>query len=706
MTASPTRIERIFARRKATLAICVLLSAAVGGGAITYRGAVYEARSSLEFEGGGSAPGWAADSVDIVTEIQVIRSFPVLFAVARSIGLVPEGVREEEAARNSTYQEIVQRVKDMVRPARRNETNIVDIHVETRDPKLARDVANGMAVEYQKFRTERTFEKGRWAEVASGRYKLSLEQSLEEAEALLSDFKLTHRMVEGHSALQVHLNRILDLDEGAVKIEQQRKRTIEILETLSRNRSADARSIPSLEISEAPIGYDAIRNGYLQALMKRQDLLISLTESHPDVMDLDGQIHDFKGHLSRFLEQYLQEMDVKLQYVAGQKHTLERSNEEFLADEVQFARLKRKVEKLQNALDRIDQTWQSAQVEGSFRTHFVRVLELAMLPREPLRKASMAPLAAFLLLGLAMGLGVAFLQESFHFTLHTVHDVESHLRMPVLAVIPRATPGRLKLQDPDVPMTPHCVRLVTHYFPRSPESESFRILRAAIGKKNPSASIILVTSSSAREGKSFVAANLAVAFAQAHRETLLVEANLRAPALHGVFPYEPDTGLTSILANNVDWPHACKDVYDFLANGLNPATLLRYPGLDALKILPAGPDILHPSEELEEVIRRGLFTRLRREFEVILIDSAPLLAFADAAILAPHVDVILLVYQVGRTSRAAAQRALDHLKSLQANVAGVVLNDVEMSDYPRTSHVSPDPRTAAKSPAPFLAVTS
>ncbi|MBI2061662.1 MAG: hypothetical protein HYT87_18130 [Nitrospirae bacterium] len=698
-----SRLERVFQRRKKTLAISVIVAIVVGFTFLLFRRSVYRTHSSIELASAQSPGAPIFSGMDLTTELQVIRSLAVMTLVAQELGRIPKGVTDEEAARNRVFQETAAEIQGKVSVAQRGHTHIIDILVESNDAREARDVANFTAFAYKQYRSRRSTERGEWAEQASSVYKSKIESALQDAEAKLNAFKLTHRMVEGHSALQVHLNRILDLDEQTLRIDQQSRRARDLIQALGQPQTARADTMPSLEIMDAPTGYDLIRNEYLDLLFKRQEKLTLLTESHPEVVELDRQIDETKNQLIRSLDLMLQDLDVKTQYLAGQKNTLEKANLTYLSDEVEFAKLSREVERLQTMLDRAEQNWQTAQIEDSIRSDYVRVLELALLPHSSLRRFSPLPLAAIILLGILIGVGIAFVQESYQFTLHTVSDVESQLRMPVLAVVPHAEskrpPGaqRSVADGMRAPAAPVFASMITHYQPQSYEAESFRILRAAIWKKHPSCKVVFMTSSVPGEGKTFVASNLAIACAQAHQATLLLEANVRRPALHTVFPFEPDTGLTHVLTEGRSVMECGKDLYHFLLAGIAPSSLQASPGLDNLRILPAGPELLSPTEAVDEFIRRGLLNQLKRDYDVIVIDGAPLVAVADSSLMAPVADSVLLVYRVGRTTRAMARRALDHLKTLNADVMGVVLNDVEMAAAP-SAYLASDVGSSPKSP--------
>jgi len=211
--------------------------------------------------------------------------------------------------------------------------------------------------------------------------------------------------------------------------------------------------------------------------------------------------------------------------------------------------------------------------------------------------------------------------------------------------------------------------LITAKQPRSPEAESFRILRTNLQFKaaEKSLRIILVTSSTPEEGKSVVASNLAVAFAQNNLRVVLVDADLRRPTQHQIFNLPGDRGLTTALLS----PN------DSVAEFLQPS------GTENLRILATGLQPPNPSELLGSKRMEEVLDALLREADLVVFDSPPVLVASDASVLAMRADGTLMVIDAGRTRRAQANRTLQALRSVEATLLGAVLNraDARASGY-------------------------
>jgi non-specific protein-tyrosine kinase len=206
------------------------------------------------------------------------------------------------------------------------------------------------------------------------------------------------------------------------------------------------------------------------------------------------------------------------------------------------------------------------------------------------------------------------------------------------------------------------IDLVTVGQPRSPISEAYRSLRTSIQFLGLDRTIqtILVTSPGPQEGKSTTLANLAVTFAEAGRDVLAVDCDLRRPSLHHVFGLPNDYGLTALMRDEKT-----------LADVILPTEIPH------LRLLPSGPLPPNPSELLGSQRMDRIIESVRPLAEIILFDSPPAIAVTDASVLGVKMDGVLLVVSAGKTKRDNAVRAKAMLQKGNANVLGVVLNNVK-----------------------------
>jgi len=205
-------------------------------------------------------------------------------------------------------------------------------------------------------------------------------------------------------------------------------------------------------------------------------------------------------------------------------------------------------------------------------------------------------------------------------------------------------------------------RLITQHNPKSPISESYVKLRTNIELSaiDSPIQIIMFTSSNPGEGKSTTASNLAVVYAQADKKVLLVDADLRKPTVHHFFTVSNRGGLTSVLTGQQSLAAAVKDT-----------------SIDNLQILTSGPIPPNPSELLSSKKMANLLVELREKYDIIIVDTPPVLAVADAQIVSTLCDGTVLVLNAGRVKRELAAKAKANLEHAKARILGVVLNNLE-----------------------------
>ncbi|MBI2890200.1 MAG: polysaccharide biosynthesis tyrosine autokinase [Nitrospirae bacterium] len=686
-TASLPDVLRVVRKRKWIVVLTLVASVLVGMTFIRRQTPVYKARATVEFEqtamsAAGYSTYWEPPST-LLTELEVITSLPVIVAVGKKLGVVPEDVSVDRLFEN---EEMVRRVKDLqsrVEARHRSSTRIVDIFATSTNPHEARDMANLVASEFKAYRIEQAFSRNTETKAMTSKYQARLEELASAAEEEVSRFRREHGMLGVEASVSMNLNRLSDLEAQGEAVERRLARLNELRALLDDPGALEGDSVPSFEWREAPSGFEPHREGLVLALFEKRDKQLLFTASHPEVLAVNERIGGLVARMRQYLDQARREIEEEGRRIEETRQETETQNSRYLEAEIELGRLQRKSDRYRSMMDSVDEAFQRAQLGGAIQSTNVRIAEYALVPTQPMNKISLLPVASLGLVGLMVGIGLAFLRESFDYSMETVADVESFLHLSVLSVIPhfelRETLEQEKHLRGGVPAnvsSPYASTMVVHFFPKAPVSENFQSLRMLLRRKE-NLKVILVTSATPQEGKSFVSANLALSFAQGHLRTVLVEANTRRPTVQKNFPVENDVGLTNIASEGIDWRTTVKTVADFMYHGLDLESLEASPGLDNFHIINAGPTSVHPPTTLDMLMQRGFLNELREAFDVIIVDSPPTLPVADASVLAPHVDGIVLVYRIGRTARDITQRTLDHLKGSQGKIVGVVLNDVD-----------------------------
>lgn len=287
-----------------------------------------------------------------------------------------------------------------------------------------------------------------------------------------------------------------------------------------------------------------------------------------------------------------------------------------------------------------------------------RVIEEARLPGDPFAPSHFRNGVLALFLGLALGVGLAFLRERLEDRLRDRGDIERALEVPVLATTPRY---RTPKSGSAVP--------IALAQPGGGVAEVYRSLRTNLqfiiaqqGIKS-----ILLTSAAAGEGKTVTTANLGVVLAQAGQRVILVSADLRRPTLEATFGmFSEAEGLSTWLASSEPEPWAT----------------IRDPGVANLRVIPSGPPPPNPAELLSSPKMRHLISTLEENCDLVLFDSPPVLAVADASVMGRHTGGAILVVDGNSTPRSAVARAKEELERTGGVLIGAVLNSVDPSKSP------------------------
>ena len=283
----------------------------------------------------------------------------------------------------------------------------------------------------------------------------------------------------------------------------------------------------------------------------------------------------------------------------------------------------------------------------------VAILETAETPSKVANNTTLRDVAIAILASLFAVTGIAFIIYYFDDTIKYSENLEENVGLPIVGKIIKSD---IKLKDGES-------EILIKKYPKSVVSESIRSLRTNLQFTSLDKKIqtIHVTSSVASEGKSFVAANLATAFAQAGQKVLLVDCDLRKGRQHLIFQKSNSIGLTNLLADYV----SKRD--DYIQN----------TDVENLFLLTRGSSIPNPSEVLASEKNKDLIKKLKKDFDLIIFDSAPVGAVADPVIMSNLTDETIIVARDGKTPRTALAVTKDTLAKTYAKVAGVVLNDID-----------------------------
>ena len=417
--------------------------------------------------------------------------------------------------------------------------------------------------------------------------------------------------------------------------------------------------------TQIALDLDNTQETYRQALAQIANIQAQLdlfshdmTRKHPKIIDLNAKMETQQRTVRTALENARQRIESARTFAATQIKDL---NAKILEAEplaldarvkrAQFDQLTETKRRDQATEDRLNTSLSTNILQTKTTPETIFIMENASAASAVLAPWAKA-VAMAVLLGLAAGVGILFLIDRLDDRMATIGDFQMHFAEHVLGQIPRDdSSDTLEMLRPDDP--------------RHQLVESYRNLRSTLlfmPLEGARPKTLLVTSAVPNEGKSTTSSNLALVLASAGMKTLLIDADLRRGAVHQTFDVQRDPGLTDVLGHNVNWKLA-----------------IRTTGIENLHVLPRGRNVPQPSEYLLNKATDRLLQELYPLYDYIIIDSSPVLAADDTASLAPKIDATLFVTRMGFTSAKMTRKSLEILYKRQANIPGVILNQVDTS---------------------------
>jgi capsular exopolysaccharide synthesis family protein len=457
----------------------------------------------------------------------------------------------------------------------------------------------------------------------SRRVSSAVEQEIEQIQSRIAELELSKRQL----LLQSDRPSASDSAQAA-----QIERRIQSLRS-----EADSLSKAYVdEVMEAGLSAD-------QGVQRVRDLKRQIAEKRIEIAGLKSRIE--------VLSERLTEYESELRSIPEQSMQL-----------AQLERRRTYTEQMYASL--IDQL-QQVRVQEESELGYADTVSEASVPGGPVQPNHNRNLMLSLILGLLGGLGAAIFRDQLDNRVYKPDRI-GKMGYREVGVIPNLTPlirDQIKSQEDDEDEGYQLsTSLVSAVLPQSAAAESYRHIRTNIqfNKQDRSMRTLLVTSPGAGDGKSVTAANLAIVMAQAGQSTLLIDTDLRRPQVHKLFGMYRSPGLTEALEGSLK-------------------ERIQDPGVENLSVLPAGANGQNPSELLNSSKFRDVIEELRGHFDTIILDTPPVLAVTDAALLSPQCDASLCVVRAGATTEPELDRAMQVLEDVGANVMGAIFNGFDIS---------------------------
>jgi polysaccharide biosynthesis transport protein len=680
----------------AILASVIVVTAAVGFW--TYRQPkIYRATTSLVIEtaaphvlnkvqevyDSGSAGFWASKEF-YETQYQILRSRDLAQRAVEKMGLDRDldflgltGLTDKSKLSQAlAAADPAGKLANMVMIAPVKDSKVVLVSFESPDPKRAARLANGLVEAY----IDRNFEQRRSASVDAGTWldeRLgTLEKNLENSENQMIDFKKNKNLLSVSLEDQINLNstKLRALAETLNRLEIQRLELDAKRKVIASLRT-DTASAQVLERVLA--GKEPLLTALKASEAKLMEQLVELRQKYGENNDKrtipEAQLKEVQGQIQEEVKNALKALDAEYAQVRENEKAV---NESFAREKraameinelsVHYNRMKRMAENNQAMYSLVLGRSKETDLTSMLKTNNVRRLDPALVPKRPVRPRVQLNLGLAAAFGLALGIGLAFLLDLMDRTVKSQDDVETIVGLPFLGMIPSMEQQEHKPRRRGQPPELESVRTRDMYVlshPRSPVAECHRSLRTNITFMSPEKPMrrLLVTSAGPREGKTTTAVGLGITMAQSGGRVVLVDTDMRRPRLHQALGVSNERGVTSLVVGECALADAIKGT--------------DVPQLD---VIPCGPVPPNPTELLHTERFKELLTRLSESYNLVILDSPPVIAVTDAMVLSTQVDGVVLVAKAGRTTKDMLSHTKRHLTGINANILGVVLNDVDV----------------------------
>ncbi|MGC6425856.1 MAG: polysaccharide biosynthesis tyrosine autokinase [Akkermansiaceae bacterium] len=553
--------------------------------------------------------------------------------------------------------EVVEVLEGIVRTTPRRGTDFIEIAVRHANPEDAKDISEMIADAYiarrnstEKDRAEKSL---RTLDDELQRHGDLVQERRTALTVLIQQYGIPY--FDGRSASPVGLTEEEMYRRATAKLDtlEQNRDQLEIqINKLIKAETEDLiRTAAGLELPENQVS--ALYNQYQEAKRSRDNIIAQgLGPNHPTVKGIDGTIDNLMIDAREEVENLRDVLRTRLALVNQQVEKMREMVDVKQKDTVELSMQQHKYNSAKEEYEQSRDLYREMKLQQQEQRVLLR------MPRTPitlheLPKVATNPVFPNVTLnlilgagiGLIFGVGIAFLLEYLDTSVKSLEDVERYLQVPVLAVIPKDV-GVLHKQSG-----------------MSPDAEAYRILRTNIefNRKNPEDNSITVVSGGAGEGKSTTLVNLAYVCAQGGYTTLMIDADLRRPRLHTFFDINNSVGLTNYLTTDL----ALEDV------------ILQTP-VDNLYFLPSGILPADAAGILNSRRMSELLQDVKQRFDLVLVDSPPILGVSDAAVLASEVDLTMVVVQHRKLPRNMLLRVKQAVENVGGQVIGVVLNNVDV----------------------------
>jgi polysaccharide biosynthesis transport protein len=606
----------------------------------------------------------------LATQIKLIQSDAVLRPVAEQYHLLDlEGqTNSTSSAREQLLPAAPISLKRM-KVTRPPNTYLLLISYRSADPHLAADVANAIANSYLLQTYDLRIRSAAGLSSFMEKQLDELKAKMERSSLALAQFEKDLDVINPEEKTNILSARLLQLNTDYTAAQADRVRA---------EAAWNAIKSGSLEAAEASSQGDSLAKLSETLDQARQRFaLVKATygTSHPEyrkaaseVTEVEKQFNDTRESIAERVQTQYKESVNREQMLQAAVNETKAEWDSNNARSFQYQQLKQEADTDKSLYDELIRKIREADINAGFQNNNIRIADVARPPLKPVFPNAKLNLILAFLFSTLLAIGATILLDSLDTTLRDPAEASRFLGADVIATMPSdrsaaQLPRPIAAIAPAkiVPATTDRDRRKGYYRSASSFDEAVRTLRNTILLSDFEGRLhsIVLTSAAPGEGKSTLAAHLAIANADRGKKTLLVDGDLRRPSLHAKFGLSPNQGLSNVLTGELSWQDAVIPIEEKANLSLLPAGLGSHRAADLI-----GPRLA------------TLLDEFAKEYALVILDSPPLLGFAECLQMAAAADGVLIVSRAGETRRRAVAEVLGVLRRLHTNIVGVVLNQM------------------------------
>ena len=591
--------------------------------------------------------------------------------------------RDNPIILSNPYSKVVKSVLANLEVKPIHDTKLVDVSFSSSSPILATEITNTLAEEFISFSVEKRYETTQQASDFLSEQIASLREDLAAKERELQRYGQEKELYFLSDTENTTVSKLADLNAAYTQAQINRINAEAVYRELKDLKKGYLpQFVNNLVIQELITEYAKIKNEYEEKSKK-------FKSSYPEMIQLNAKLESMWSEMEKSVDAAESEYRSTL----NKENSLKKLFDEQKADvarmdsnAILYNSIKIEVENKRRLLNTLGERQSETEVFarlGGLKTSNISIIDRAEIPNEPVFPKKKFNLILAFIFGIFGGVGLCFVFEYLDNTVKGPEDIEKLASLASLGVIPFLSPEGVKKQkkhsyysrdkysysgknpksEDNKPEIKH-IELVNYLNPNFFISEDYRTVRTSIllsHAENPPKTIVF-SSALPKEGKTTTVANMAVSFSQLSKKVLVIDSDLRKPRLHRIFKARNSTGLSGYLTGKVSLEEA-----------------IQKTSVDNVWILPSGLIPPYPAELLNSKKMREMLQELKRKFDLILLDTTPVLGVIDAVIVSSIADSTVLVIKAGETEKKPFLNAIGELRMAKTKILGVVFNSLKVS---------------------------